>query len=131
VKVPIELVGCEVWRTTFDYQVRLTLVAHDSDGGYRVNAELVIETPFLMREESGEWHEIDPGNVDTLAPALRLFMRTVDAVEVGDRGALSIELRNGSGLFIGPDTTYESWTLSGHGVESVVVGPGGHDEWQR
>jgi hypothetical protein len=40
----------------FRYRVRLTLVGRDPDGGYRVDAELVIETPFLLRDATGEWH---------------------------------------------------------------------------
>jgi hypothetical protein len=98
VDVPTELIGCEVWRTAFDYQVRLTLVARGADEGYRVDAELVIETPFQLRDAAGEWHEVDPGSVDTLRPVLRLFMSTVATVDVGDRGALTIEFEDGHGL---------------------------------
>jgi hypothetical protein len=57
VRVPSELVGCQVWRTSFDCQVRLTLGALHHDEGYRVDAELVIEVPFLLRDTAGEWHE--------------------------------------------------------------------------
>ena len=38
-RAPAELLGCEVWRTSFDYQVRLTLVARHPDEGYRVGAD--------------------------------------------------------------------------------------------
>jgi hypothetical protein len=125
VKVPTELVGCEVWRTAFDYQVRLTLVARASDEGYRVEAELVIETPFLLRDAAGDWHEVDPGSVDTLRPVLRLFMSTVATVAVSERGALTIEFEDGHGLFVSPDAAFESWSLSGTGVHAIVIGPGG------
>jgi hypothetical protein len=125
VNVPTELVGCEVWRTAFDYQVRLTLVARASDEGYRVEAELVIETPFLLRDAAGVWHEVDPGSVDTLHPVLRLFMSKVAAVTVTEHGALTIDFVDGHGLFVSPDTAFESWRLSGTGVHAIVVGPGG------
>jgi hypothetical protein len=131
VKVPVGLVGCEVRRTAFDYQVRLSLANGDAGERNNVDVELVVETPFLLRAESGVWHEVDPGTVDTLAPVLRLFMRKVESVEVGGSGALSVEFDNGVGLFVEPDTTYESWSLSGRGVQPVVVGPGGHYDWQR
>jgi hypothetical protein len=77
VKVPTALTGCQVWRSAFDYQVRLTLIARDPGAGYRVDAELVIETPFLLRDAAGEWHELDPGTGSRLAPVLDLFMRTI------------------------------------------------------
>jgi hypothetical protein len=61
VKVPAALTGCEVWRIAFDYQVRLTLIARHPDEGYRVDAELVIETSFVLSDAAGEWHQLDPG----------------------------------------------------------------------
>lgn len=67
-KVPTALIGCHVDRTAFDYQVRLDFSALDPDEGYRVDAELVIETPFLLRDRDGEWHELDPGTRASLAP---------------------------------------------------------------
>ncbi|WP_446686993.1 DUF6188 family protein [Phytohabitans kaempferiae] len=59
-KIPTALIGCHIDRTPFDYQVRLSLSALDRDEGYRVDAELVIETPFLLCDRDGEWHELDP-----------------------------------------------------------------------
>jgi hypothetical protein len=131
VKVPTALAGCRVERTAFDYQVRLSLIALAPDEGYRVDAELVIETPFLLRDTAGEWHELDPGTGSRLAPVLDLFMRTITAVEVRDHGALALTFDDGSELFAGPDYQYESWHLSGHGVDGITVGPGGHTDWQQ
>jgi len=124
------LAGCQVWRTAFDYQVRLTLIARHPDEGYRVDAELVIETPFLLCDVSGEWHELDPGTGSRLAPVLDLFMKTVGTVEVRDRGALAVTFDDGCELFVGTDPQYESWRLCGDGVDDVLVGPGGHCDWQ-
>ena len=61
-RIPTTLIDCQVWRTAFDYQVRLTLIGRDPDEGYRVDAELVIETPFRLRDAAGEWHELDPAS---------------------------------------------------------------------
>jgi len=107
VRIPTTLIDCQVWRTAFDYQVRLTLIGRDPDEGYRVDAELVIETPFRLRDAAGEWHELDPGTGSSLAPVLDLFMKTITTVEIRDRGA-----------------------LTGHGVDPTQVGPGGHADWQ-
>jgi hypothetical protein len=130
VHVPTTLIDCQVWRTAFDYQVRLTLIGRDPDEGYRVDAELVIETPFLLRDAAGEWHELDPGTGSNLAPVLDLFMNTIKTIEVRDRGALSITFDDGAELFVAPHTQFESWQLAGLGVEPIQVGPGGHTDWQ-
>ena len=129
-KVPTALAGCRVERTAFDYQVRLSLIALAAEG-YRVDAELVIETPFLLRDGAGEWQELDPGTGSRLAPVLDLFMRTITTVEVRDYGALALTFDDGRKLFVGPDYQFESWHLSGHGVEDILVGPGGHSDWQQ
>jgi hypothetical protein len=72
VKVPVALIGSRVERTAFDQQVRLSLCALDPDEGYRLGAELVVETPFLFRDAAGEWPELDPGTGVSLAPVLAL-----------------------------------------------------------
>jgi hypothetical protein len=130
-KVPTALTGCQVWRTAFDHQVRLTLVARDADEGYRVDAELVIETPFLLRDATGEWHGLDPGTGVDLAPVLGLFTKTMVTVEIRDQGALAIGFDDGAELFISPHPQFESWHLSGHGVDDTLVGPGGQTDWQQ
>jgi hypothetical protein len=131
VKVPTALTGCQVWRTAFDHQIHLTLVARDPDEGYRVDAELVIETPFLLRDATGEWHELDPGTGADLAPVLGLFTKTTTTVEIRGQGTLAIGFDDGAKLFISPHPQFESWHLSGHGVDDTLVGPGGHTDWQQ
>ncbi|MFF3911100.1 hypothetical protein ACFYZJ_35310 [Streptomyces sp. NPDC001848] len=32
---------------------------------------------------------------------------------------------------MGSDPQFESWHLSGHGVDPIVVGPGGEENWER
>ncbi|MEU8409502.1 DUF6188 family protein [Micromonospora sp. NPDC048842] len=129
-KIPASLIGCHVDRTAFDYQVRLSFSALDPDEGYRVDADLVIETPFLLRDRAGEWHELDPGSGSALAPALDLFRRAVTAVEIRAKGALHLTFDEGLQLHVGPHPRYESWSLTGTGVEPVTVGPGGETDWQ-
>ncbi|MFF3396904.1 DUF6188 family protein [Streptomyces sp. NPDC002659] len=130
-KIPTPLIGSRVERTSFDHQVRLSLSALDADEGYRLDAELVVETPFLLRDAVGAWHELDPGSGARLAPVLALFGQSITAVDVQGRGALTIEFQDGAGLWIGPDPEFESWHLVGHGVDGVTVGPGGEDGWER
>jgi hypothetical protein len=129
-RIPTTLIGSHIARTAFDYQVRLGFSALDPDEGYRVDAELVIETPFLLCDRDGEWHELDPGTCSALAPALDLFRRTVTDVEIRAQGALHLTFDEGFQLYIGPHPQYESWNLTGTGVEPVTVGPGGETDWQ-
>ncbi|WP_329100306.1 DUF6188 family protein [Streptomyces sp. NBC_01439] len=128
-KVPAALVGARVERTAFDQQVRLSFGALDPDEGYRLDAELVLETPFLFRDAAGEWHELDPGTGMGLAPVLALFGQSVTTVDVSGRGVLVIDFHDGAGLWIGPDPHFESWHLTGRGIDGITVGPGGEDVW--
>ncbi|MBQ1031356.1 hypothetical protein KBX26_15285 [Micromonospora sp. C97] len=129
-RAPTPLTGCRVDRTAFDYQVRLSLSTLDPDEGYRVDAELAIETPFLLRDPSGQWHELDPDTGTRLAPVLDLFGQTVSSVEIHGNGALHLTFDNGAELHIVPDHHYESWHLTGTGVDPITVGPGGETDWQ-
>jgi hypothetical protein len=131
VKVPVALIGSRVERTAFDQQVRLSFCALDPDEGYRLDAELVVEVPFLFRDAAREWHELDPGTGLRLAPVLALYGQSVAAVDVRDRGVLVIDFEDGAELWIGPDARFESWHLTGHGVAPLTVGPGGEDGWER
>src|SRR4051794_31453691 len=99
-KIPTTLIGCHVDRTAFDYQVRLSFEALDPDEGYRVDADLVIEAPFLLCDRDGEWHELDPGTGSALAPALDLFRRTVTAVDIRGKGALHLTFDEGLQLHV-------------------------------
>ncbi|MEU1597880.1 hypothetical protein ABZ468_34845 [Streptomyces sp. NPDC005708] len=31
---------------------------------------------------------------------------------------------------MGPDPQFESWHLTGRGVDPITVGPGGEDDWE-
>jgi hypothetical protein len=128
-RVPAALTGSRVDRTAFDYQVRLTFSALDPDKGYRVDAELAIETPFLLRDHTGEQHELVPGTGSSLAPLLDLHQQTVTAVEIRGSGALHLTFDDGAELHVGPHPHYESWNLTGNGVEPITVGPGGETDW--
>ncbi|MEV7340624.1 DUF6188 family protein [Streptomyces sp. NPDC093544] len=130
-KVPTALIGSHVECTAFDHQVRLNLSAPAAGGGHGVDAELIVETPFLLRDASGEWHELEPGSGVHLAPVLGLFGQSITAVDVQDCGGLSIDFGDGAGLRIGPDPRFESWHLLGRGISPVIVGPGGDDRWER
>jgi hypothetical protein len=132
VKVPTELVGCQVLRTAFDWQVRLLLTGPEPARGQRVSAELVVETPFqLHRAGSPCAVTHQPGTGARLAPILDLFGTTVTSVEVIDTGRLHLTFSDGSELVVPPDPDYESWSLTGSGIEGVAVGPGGETDWHR
>ncbi|MGI5516353.1 DUF6188 family protein [Streptomyces sp. CA-106131] len=71
------------------------------------------QTPFLFRDAAGG-----------------LFGQSLTAVDVREHGALVIDFHDGAGLWIGPDPQFESWHLTGRGVDPITVGPGGEDDWE-
>lgn len=128
-EIPTALIGCEVHRTAFDHQVRLMLSAWSAEEGYRVQAELVVESELRFRDAAGTWHELTPGAGAALAPILDLFQKKITTVEVQGRGTLRLGFDNGAELHVEPHQDYESWHLLGHGIEEILVGPGGEDGW--
>jgi Family of unknown function (DUF6188) len=130
-KVPTELVGARVERTAFDERVRLSLRCSADGDGYVVDAELAVGTPFLLRDADGRWHELEPGGGTALAPVLGLRGRTITAVAISERGALTLDFDDGAQLFLGPHIRLDSWSLTGAGVAQIRIGPGGQtDRWQ-
>jgi len=133
VQIPNSLVGCQVSQVTFDYQITL-LLRHEDVGSSasRIEARLVIETPFALRSRDGSVHELDPGTSRSgLAPVIDLFLATVANVSVEGRGTLTLEFHDGAKLTVPPSETYESWSLSGVGVPGILVGRGGEAEWTQ
>lgn len=117
-------------RTAFDYQVRLTLVGPGPGEKHRVDAELVIETSFVLCDAEGGTHRLDPGTGSGLAPVLDLFGKTINTVEVDDSGALTLGFGDGARLSIDPHPEFESWHLVGRGVDPISVAPGGETDWR-
>ncbi|MQY25508.1 DUF6188 family protein [Nocardia aurantia] len=128
-KRPTALVGATVERVAFDWQTRLLLVARNPDTRYRVNAELVIETPFVLRDADGLPHELEPGTGSAQSSMLDLFTKTITDLHIGDRGALTLHFDNGAQLSIDPHPGHESWNLAGTGIDGILIGPGGETDW--
>jgi hypothetical protein len=131
VQIPNSLIGCQVYQVKFDYQTAL-LLRHqdDTNSGTRIDAWLVIETPFTLRSRDGSVHELAPGTSrSALAPVIDLFLATVANVSVEGRGTLTLDFADGAKLTVPPDEAYESWALSGDGVSGILVGPGGETDW--
>ncbi len=115
------LVGCDVRRVSFDYQVTLLL----ADGPYqyeRVNATLTVEAPFRFRGPDAKWHAVQPGQVETLGPVLTLFGQTVQEATF-DGDALTIGLGDASIIEVETSPIYKSWSLTGTGVPEIIAGP--------
>ncbi|NBE52521.1 DUF6188 family protein [Streptomyces boluensis] len=130
-KVPTALVGARVIRTAFDHQVRISFTDQEPDGRIRLDGELVIETPITLTDAAGAQAILLPGTGTALAPLLGLFNTTVTKAEVTGHGTLSLGFDDSTRLSIDPDPDYESWSLTGSGLEPVLVGPGGEIDWQH
>ena len=72
-----------------------------------------------------------PATGPSLAPVLDLFAKYVTEVDVTGRGTLSLGFDDGTRLSIEPDPDYESWNLTGSGIDPLLVGPGGETDWQH
>ena len=130
-QIPSSLIGCQVYQVKFDHQTALLLCRQDGgNSATRIQAWLVIETPFALRSRDGTVHELDPGTSrSALAPVIDLFLATVASVSVEGHGTLTLDFTDGEKLTVPPDETYESWELSGDGVPGILVGPGGETDW--
>ncbi|MET8909490.1 DUF6188 family protein [Micromonospora sp. NPDC004551] len=71
-----------------------------------------------------------PGTGASLAPVLDLFGLTVSSVETRGKGALHLTFDNGTELHVESVHNYESWHLTGIGVDPMTVGLGGETDWQ-
>ncbi|MEU6663081.1 DUF6188 family protein [Streptomyces sp. NPDC046821] len=131
VKVPTELIGACATRTAFDYQVRISFTDQGPGGSVRVQGELVIETPIALTDAAGNRAFLAPGCGAALAPLLDLFTRVVTEVEVTGLGTLLLGFDDGTRLRVDPDPDYESWNLTGSGLDPVLVGPGGEVDWHH
>ncbi|MFJ6050514.1 DUF6188 family protein [Streptomyces sp. NPDC092307] len=130
-RLPTELVGACVTRTVFDHQVRISFTDHAPDGRVRVDGELVIETPFTLTDPSGHQALLTPATGSSLAPILGWFARVVTDTEVTGQGVLSLGFDDGTRLRVEPAPDYESWNLTGPGIDPVLVGPGGETDWHH
>ncbi|MFB7864546.1 DUF6188 family protein [Streptomyces sp. NPDC056069] len=130
-KLPAELVGTRVTRTTFDHQVRISFTDQAPDGHIRVEGELVIETSFNLTDASGHQALLTPATGPSLAPILSLYAKVVTETEVTGLGTLYLCFDDGTRLSVEPDSDYESWNLTGSGIDPVLVGPGGETDWQH
>ncbi|WKU49011.1 DUF6188 family protein [Streptomyces sp. VNUA116] len=130
-RAPTELVGARVTRTVFDHQVRISFTDHAPEGHIRVDGELIIETRFTFTDASGRQALLTPATGPSLAPLLGLFAKVVTEAEVTGLGTLSLGFDDGTRLSVEPNPDYESWNLTGSGIDPVLVGPGGETDWQH
>jgi hypothetical protein len=123
-KVPTALIGSGVTSISFDQYQQVQLILTDmTDEDYRINAELVIEATFLLRDGAGNWHELAPGTGSRLSPVLDLLGQSITSIDVENDDTLTVDFDGGSGLRVGPDTDWgEDWYVWGLGVSPDIVG---------
>lgn len=115
------LIGAEVRRLSFDYQVTLLLVEGPANAE-RISAHLQIEAPIRV-EHGGEIDQCDPNDKETHGAMTRLLHLVVTEAVVDDRDDLRITFDDGTTLLVARDPLYESWNLTGAGVPHVLMGP--------
>jgi hypothetical protein len=116
------LVGCTVGRLCLDYQVTLLLASTDGVYGERVDALLVVESPFTIRG-AGEPVQVVPSEKKGLEATLGLLHREVTQVAVGADESLSLTLDDSVQVQVPRDPDYEAWNITGRGVQGWIAGP--------
>lgn len=118
------LIGAEVTRISFDYQVTLLLADVEPSGRPRVEAVLVIGTPFTVAapDSAATPVTIDPNTGGHLATVLDVLHSTVEATCVEGDESLTLVI-GGFTVHVPRDHRHESWQLEGDGVDNWLAGP--------
>jgi|SRR5579872_1609672 len=90
--------------------------------GYK--AEIRIEQPFTFTPHGDSTLRVEPGNVDTVCAALKIFNKDVAAISV-ENGTLRVEFEGGAWLLVSPHPKYEAWDMAASDGVKIVCTPGG------
>jgi hypothetical protein len=111
--------GAEVSAITLDYRVSLLLIDPvDPHHSQRLGASLILGVPFAYRDS-----KVDAEDPSTMADCCRLLRCTIVAASADPDLNLSVSFDDGSSLQVDRNERYESWELTGSGVQGVLVGP--------
>lgn len=116
------LIGCTVGQVCLDYRVSLNLANTDGIYAERVDALLVVESPFTITG-FGEPVRVDPNEKQGLEAAIGLLHRTITGVAVSRDQSLSLTFEGGQEVNVPRDPHYESWEITGRGVQGWIAGP--------
>jgi hypothetical protein len=116
------LVGCTVGRLSLDHQVTLSLASTDGVYGERVEAHLVVGSPFTITA-TGEPLQVVPDAQTGLEATLGLLHREVTRASVGADESLSLTLDGSVHVYVSRDPQYEAWQIDGRGVQGWIAGP--------
>jgi hypothetical protein len=111
------LVGLEVYKIEFDFQITLQ---------FDIHAAVAIVTPATLRID-GSTVTIDPAEIDPNAAAfIALRMREVTSASADDDGTLHMSFGADAELTVPSDPRYESWLMwhDDNGAR-IVCEPGG------
>ena len=116
------LTGCVVGRVSLDYQVSLLLASTDGIHGERVDALLVIESPFTITRGGRQLH-VEPNAKRGLEATLGLLHRAITAASISADESLSLTLDGEQEIHVPRDPNYEAWQISGRGIQGWIAGP--------
>jgi len=114
------LVGTEVRRLCFGYQVTLDLVG-EGVAGAPVSAALQIEAPIRLERVDGEV-ECDPNEKASHGPLTALLRLVVTEATIDESETLRLSFDDGTAIAVPRDPNYESWNLTGEGVPQLLMG---------
>ncbi len=79
-----------------------------------------IGTPFVARI-GDQTHEVDPADVQTVAPVLAFHGAVVRSATAERDGSLRVDFVDGLSIAVEPDAAYEAWEVDG-GLPPVTPG---------
>jgi hypothetical protein len=121
----LSLVGFTVMRCSVDYQFRLDLARPAEAVRGQVHASVIVAGPFEYLAD-GTARQLDAEqHPEELGPALRLFLRTVEAASIADDGSLHLQFSGQVALRVPSMVAYEAWEVTDGDGQQIICMPGG------
>lgn len=109
-----DLSGLRLLRIVVGSGVRFEIFA-GGPGNDPDQITIIVEMEFTVRLGDVS-SSVDPFNMESLAPALRLLDREVASITATRDGSLSLQFTDGAELLIGKNPEYTSWETHGSGA---------------
>jgi hypothetical protein len=105
--------GHEITRLYLDYRFGI-VIWWDEDAAPDNSVTIQIGNRFVLHRR-GEEIEVNPEQIDTVAPAILILHQPVDSLAVYRDGRLVLRMINGDEIVVEKDWYYESWETDGTG----------------
>jgi hypothetical protein len=105
--------GHEVTRLCLDYGFTIEIWWHE-EASPDNSVTIRIGNRFVLHHR-GDQIEVNPEQIDTVAPALTVLHQPVESLTVYRDGRLVLRMADGDEIIVDKDAHYESWEMHGTG----------------